>query len=282
MIPTKWPWIRPIAISNWTEPERSLIRRADLDGTHIEDFPVESTPNGIALDVANGKMYWTWKAGETGSYNGPAGISRSSLDGTDVEIISGDIDNEDLFEDLWIHDFRAVALDPAGGKIYWTSVFYPLYGLTDPGYRLFTFRANLDGSGVEGPWQFLYYKGYQQSGLKIRPPAFMGNSLVLALSRPTAVSARNSAPISATLRSSYPNPFNASTLISYTLATPGPVSLVVYNTLGQPVRTLIDQVQAPGLYKIPWEPPEALASGVYLYRLTTSEAVLTRRFTLLR
>ena len=108
----------------------------------------------------------------------------------------------------------------------------------------------------------------------------MGNSLVLDFSRQTAISAGNSVPLSTTLRSSYPNPFNSSTLISYTLSVLGPVTLVVYNTLGQPVRTLVDTVQAPGLYGVPWQPAEALASGVYLYRLTTPDAVLTRRLTL--
>ena len=111
----------------------------------------------------------------------------------------------------------------------------------------------------------------------------MGSALALDLSRQTSVSGRDSSvPLSTTLRSSYPNPFNGSTLISYTLAAPGPVSLVVYNALGQPVHTLVDEVQAPGLYSVPWQPAEALASGVYLYRLTTPDAVLARRLALLR
>ena len=110
----------------------------------------------------------------------------------------------------------------------------------------------------------------------------MGSFLALDLSQQTVVSSGNSVPLSTTLRSSYPNPFNGSTLISYTLAAPGPVTLVVYNTLGQPVQTLVDKVQAAGLYSVPWQPAEALASGVYLYRLTTSDAVLTRRLALLR
>ena len=119
-------------------------------------------------------------------------------------------------------------------------------------------------------------------GLKVDFLEVLGNALALDISRQTSVSVGNSVPLSTTLRSSYPNPFNGSTLISYTLAAPGPVSLIVYNTLGQPVRTLVDQVQAPGLYSVPWQPAEALASGVHLYRLTTSDAVLTRRLTLLR
>ena len=268
----------------WTEPGRSLIRRADLDGTHIEDYPVEGTPKGLALDVASGQMYWTWDMG----YEAPAGISRSRLNGTEIENLSID---DDAFVDLFLEDFRAVALDLAGGKIYWTSVWHspPRPDGEWPSWSAGLFRADLDGSGVEGvAWRqgdwtcHCYWTGGQQLGLKVWPPDYMGNSLALDLSRQTSVSAQNSAPISTTLRSSYPNPFNASTLISYALATPGPVTLVVYNTLGQPVQTLVDKVQAPGPYSVPWQPAETLASGVYLYRLTTPDAILTRRLALLR
>ena len=272
----------------WTEQGRSLIRRADLDGTHIEEYPVEFTPKGIALDVAGGKVYWTWNNGRWG----PTGIGRSNLDGTDAENLIGDIDvdNEDLFGDLWSHDFRAVALDPAGGKIYWMSVYSPPQSFGEwAWWGASAYRADLDGSGAEGVALPLsnglhwgYWTGGQQLGLKVWPPDVMGHSLALDLSPRTALSTPNSAPISTTLRRNHPNPFNGSTLISYTLAAPGPVSLIVYNTLGQPVRTLVDEVQATGLYSVPWQPAEALASGVYLYRLTTPDAVLTRRLTLLR
>ncbi|MCY3737862.1 MAG: T9SS type A sorting domain-containing protein [Gemmatimonadaceae bacterium] len=267
----------------WTEQGRSLIRRADLDGTHVEDYPVESAPKGIALDVAGGKVYWTWT---TGGWGGPTGIGRCNLDGTEVENLSGDIDNPDLLHlwgDLWYHDFRAVALDPAGGKIYWMSMYNPPTSFGEwPSWGSFAFRADLDGSVAErvppgGGW-----RGEGQIGLKVWPPDVMGHSLALDLSRRTAVSAGTSAPLSTTLRSSYPNPFNGSALISYTLAAPGPVSLVIYNTLGQPVRTLVDKVQAPGPYSVPWQPAETLASGVYVYRLTTADAVLTRRLALVR
>ena len=273
----------------WTEPRRSLIRRADLDGTHIEEYPVESTPKGIALDVARGKVYWTWT---TGGWYGPTGIGRSNLDGTDAENLFGDIDDPDLLHlwgDLWSNDFRAVALDPAGGKIYWMSVYSPPQFFGEwAWWGVGAYRADSDGSGAEGValqpsnWSGSGFSGVQQLGLKVWPPDAMGHSLALHLSQQTAVSSGNSVPLSTTLRSSYPNPFNGSTLISYTLAAPGPVTLVIYNTLGQPVHTLVDKVQAAGPYSVPWQPAETMASGVYLYRLTTPDAVLTRRLALLR
>ena len=253
----------------WTEPNGRRIGRAALDGSELSGFSVDALPQGIALDVSGGAVYWTWD-----DQKGSTGIRRSSLEGTDVE---------DLVTTRAFEVYKAIALDPVGGKIHWTTVFIPpglglFYGGADAqvGIR----GADLDGSNAAEPaW---LYNTWLLTGFKVDPFEFMGSFLALDLSHRTAVSTRNSVPISTTLRRNHPNPFNGSTLISYTLAAPGPVSLIVYNTLGQPVRTLVDQVQAPGLYSVPWQPAEALASGVYLYRLTTSDAVLTRRLTLLR
>ena len=217
-------------------------------------------------------MYWSWD-----DWKGSTGIRRSSLEGADTE----DLVTGNAFE-----VYKAIVLDPVGGKIHWTTVFTP--PTLDPIHegsnaRVGVRRADLDGSNEEEPaWLYRVGDTWLLTGFKIDPLEFIGNSLALDLSHQTAVSAGNSAPVSTRLRRNHPNPFNGSTLISYTLAVTGPVSLIVYNTLGQPVRTLVDKVQAPGLHSVPWQPAEALASGVYLYRLTTPDAVLTRRLTLLR
>ena len=257
----------------WTERSARRIYRSDLDGSNFGGFAVVGYPKGIALDVPRSKVYWTWSGSE-----GRTGVSRASLEGTDVE--------ELMTGDPYYNDYKAVALDQVGGKMHWTTVFTPPtydpihYG---PNAWVGVLRADLDGSNAE---ELAWLSGagdmWYQTGLKVDWLEFMGNSLALDLSRQTAVSTETSAPLSTTLHSSYPNPFNGSTLISYTLAAPGPVTLVVYNTLGQPVQTLVDQLQAPGAYSVPWQPAETLASGVYLYRLTTPDAVFTRRLALVR
>lgn len=50
----------------------------------------------------------------------------------------------------------------------------------------------------------------------------------------------------------YPNPFDQSTTIPYTLAATAPVRLVVYNSLGQKVRTLVDDDQSAGRQDVVW------------------------------
>ena len=78
-----------------------------------------------------------------------------------------------------------------------------------------------------------------------------------------------------------PNPFNPSTVIPYRLDVDGPVRLVVYNLLGQHVRTLVDEAQSAGVYRVQWDARDgrggAVATGVYFIRLRYPGGVQTRR-----
>jgi hypothetical protein len=89
------------------------------------------------------------------------------------------------------------------------------------------------------------------------------------------------------LDQNYPNPFNPTTTIEYSIATPGHVTLNVYNVAGQLVRTLVDEVQSPGQIRpVRWEGEnntgEAVSSGVYFYKLTTARFTKTRKMVLLK
>jgi len=60
-------------------------------------------------------------------------------------------------------------------------------------------------------------------------------------------------PFTFALFSNRPNPFNASTEVRYRLAENGPVSLSIFNTLGQQVRRLVQAEQAAGEYAVIWD-----------------------------
>ena len=103
---------------------RARIRSSvpNLDGSGIEDLVTTGlrSPNGIALDVSGGKMYWTDQNTER--------IQRSNLDGSGVEdLVTTGLD--------WP---LGIALDVSGGKMYWTDW-----------YTNKIQRSNLDGSDVE-------------------------------------------------------------------------------------------------------------------------------------
>ena len=67
----------------------------------------------------------------------------------------------------------------------------------------------------------------------------------------------------------YPNPFNPSTKILYTIPENSKVKLVIYNALGQEVETLVNKEQTAGKYEVTWN-PKNIASGVYYYRLSVN------------
>jgi flagellar capping protein FliD len=90
-----------------------------------------------------------------------------------------------------------------------------------------------------------------------------------------------SQPSSFELAQNYPNPFNPSTTIRYTLASSGPVSLKVYNLLGQEIATLANGFQKAGIYQVEFN-GKGIASGIYFYRLHSQSTDLTRKMIFLQ
>jgi hypothetical protein len=90
------------------------------------------------------------------------------------------------------------------------------------------------------------------------------------------------------LSDNYPNPFNPTTTIKYSIAARGHVSLKIYNAAGQLVRTLVDEMQQPtqnGFSKI-WNGMnnhgQPVSSGVYFYKLVTTNFTQTKKMVLLK
>ena len=79
----------------------------------------------------------------------------------------------------------------------------------------------------------------------------------------------------------YPNPFNPSTTISYSIGEASVVSLKIFNTLGQEVATLVNGLEQAGTRTALWNGTNnngsAAASGVYIVRLVTGQHVSTQR-----
>jgi 2',3'-cyclic-nucleotide 2'-phosphodiesterase (5'-nucleotidase family) len=79
----------------------------------------------------------------------------------------------------------------------------------------------------------------------------------------------------------YPNPFNPSTTIQYTLSQPENVRLVVYDILGKEVKTLVNESQAPGIYNVVFNAGN-LASGIYFYSITAGSFHQIKKMLLLK
>jgi hypothetical protein len=91
-------------------------------------------------------------------------------------------------------------------------------------------------------------------------------------------------PTQTRLVGNYPNPFNPSTTIEFSLATAGNVRLDVFNLLGQRVTTLVNSNMAAGNHSVIWDGRDAsgasAASGAYFYKLSTNTYSSTRKMLL--
>jgi hypothetical protein len=83
------------------------------------------------------------------------------------------------------------------------------------------------------------------------------------------------------LHPNYPNPFNPSTEIAFTLAAAGRTEVLVYDLLGREVARVVDGVLTEGMHRKTWD-ATGLSSGVYLCRLVSGKSVATRKLVLLR
>jgi len=83
------------------------------------------------------------------------------------------------------------------------------------------------------------------------------------------------------LLDNFPNPFNPSTKISYSLKTEGRVNLKIYNTLGEEVITLVDEIKPAGTYEAEFN-ASVLPSGIYIYRMQSGEYVSSKKMILLK
>ncbi|MGK9368670.1 FlgD immunoglobulin-like domain containing protein [Melioribacter sp. Ez-97] len=93
-------------------------------------------------------------------------------------------------------------------------------------------------------------------------------------------------PTEFTVSQNYPNPFNPTTNIKYGIPQDAKVSLVIYNMLGQVVKTLVDQEQEAGYYTVRWDGTNdfgsRVSSGIYIYRITAGKYTSTMKMNLLK
>jgi hypothetical protein len=88
-------------------------------------------------------------------------------------------------------------------------------------------------------------------------------------------------PSTFSLSQNYPNPFNPSTTIEFALPAKSHVRLDIFNLLGQKVTTLADNEYPAGKHSIEFE-AKSISTGIYFYRLTAGDDVLTRKMTLVK
>lgn len=178
---------------------------------------------------------------------------------------------------------------PSAGN-YLVRVFYQNPGVAQTGSVL------LDGSSVAA----LSYKSQSDStAVDIVSPIFNVSSkgshtlgitgsninadwLQLIQRTTTGISDKGKYPNGYYLAQNYPNPFNPTTQINFSLGKASNVKLMIYNILGQKVATLINsRMMSAGEHSILFD-AHTLASGVYFYRIETSDFTMVKKMMLLK
>jgi hypothetical protein len=173
----------------------------------------------------------------------------------------------------------------------WTSTSNPTYWHTPSQISQYRAATDYDGRTVCAGVYAGYNRGILYGGA---PPSVFSNYLNLYYDNSSWVDVEDEVnfdqgPAGFSLSANYPNPFNPVTSIQYTVGniqTPLHATLKIYNVRGQRVRTLVNEPQGPGTYRISWDgrddAGDEVASGVYLYRVEVGDFSENRKMVLIR
>jgi len=96
----------------------------------------------------------------------------------------------------------------------------------------------------------------------------------------------NAVPLSYQLKQNYPNPFNPETKIYFEIPKSHDVAIVIYNVLGQKVRTLVKENFQAGQHIVNWNGQNdygsAVSTGVYFYRIKAGDFIDSKKMVLVR
>ncbi|MCF8240093.1 MAG: T9SS type A sorting domain-containing protein [Melioribacteraceae bacterium] len=179
------------------------------------------------------------------------------------------------------------------GRITFDEIIVTEFSLEFPGvvdggnYRL-DFYADFNGNGeydappADHAWR-IEFTG--SNSVNINNFAHNTSFTDIEWPDPTSVEKDEDALVSNyKLMQNYPNPFNPSTNISFSLAEDGFVSLMVFNILGEQLITLVNQELTAGSYNYKFDAAGIgnLESGIYFYRIETTNFIETKKMTLLK
>jgi hypothetical protein len=112
------------------------------------------------------------------------------------------------------------------------------------------------------------------------------DSVMITVLPNTGVGDDSQLPRMLELHPNYPNPFNGATILSYSLNRAMHVRLRIFSVTGEEVATLVDEAQSAGTHRLGWDARNGdgkeLASGFYVCRLETPDAVRVQKVLLLR
>jgi hypothetical protein len=154
---------------------------------------------------------------------------------------------------------------------YWRieNKYIDIFLYPDVANHQISFSEGLGVTSITGEMTYEYLRGALING------TFYGDTIV------TSIHDDIGSKMDFVLYPNYPNPFNSSTSISYSIAEAGFVSLKVFDILGQEVSALVNEDKDAGMYDVVFNASE-LTSGVYIYTLQVNGYSQSRKMILLR
>ena len=232
--------------------------------------------------------------------HGKAVLPVAILGDEDLDVYDIDVTSVRLFDDLepvrYSYEDVAAPVDSADGccacmeegadgymdltlKFDKRSVLEKLHAMPEADqYTMFVSGFLADGERIEGH-DCVHPVGQGEGGSDTTGPVADGGS---EKARPLM----DANAEGVTIWGNYPNPFNPTTRISFSLPEASRVIVNIYNSAGQQVITLADEYFAAGDHSVTWDGRGAsgrlVASGVYFCRIQTSKATVTKKLLLLK
>ncbi len=161
------------------------------------------------------------------------------------------------------------------GNYYWLSRGTNIYGTSDFGATWtaggYTGTQALWGTSITTGSPCLTGWSVGATGTIVKL-----NGVPVAINDPTS-----SIPTAYKLEQNYPNPFNPTTNITFAMPLAGNVELKVYDLLGKEVATLVTGNLNAGTHVVPFD-ASALASGVYIYKITSGSFIDSKKMVLIK
>lgn len=282
-------WSYDFATHNWGTPLVDNSNKIYVFGTDSAAF----RNYYLYCILPDGSLGWRYKIDDYRMWTSPTidnsgniifpAISFENADSKNL-IISLDYYGNENWTTVLPGDYVSSLIDhglvcDAEGKIY----LGPTYGgyfycLSSDGEILWTLDIGTyqyDSSPALGSDGTLYLGTHSGGG------AFQEQNLIAIRDTVTSVKNETTEILSYMLEQNFPNPFNSTTKIRYSIPQVGKVKLKVYDLMGSEIAMLLDRYQDAGEYDAIFQPKD-LASGIYFYTLTSGNFMATKKLILLK
>lgn len=138
------------------------------------------------------------------------------------------------------------------------------------------------GPAAPAPWEFTHiFTTVDSFPYYCEPHQSMGMTGAIVVRNPVGVNDDETIVNQFKLEQNFPNPFNPSTIINYSVPVTAFVTLKVYDILGNEIAVLVNETKQAADYQINFNASE-LKSGIYFYQLRAGSLVETQKMTLIR